>query len=267
VGRALIHTILLALFLAIPVCRANDDADIAKYRDFGHMTGLIGNYLSRPSGQLAMELVGEFRLTFYWIARETESDGRKTERILVRCPETSDEHPVDVAPAFKRRLDREGTAILEDGRLINVWRRGETERYLDISTVYPTGLGSRNNPLTPFISVAVNSTNPKLSFGDRLFIPDVEGVPLPDGGHHDGIFTVDDAGQGIGQDQIDVFVSMKGNWPEYKRHLQAHAQRFFVHEALQHDDPGPSKSPAQPTATRSKSRGPGPATSPRSPGR
>jgi 3D (Asp-Asp-Asp) domain-containing protein len=232
---------------------SDEDKDFARYRDFGNMTGLIGNYLSKPKGPLAMEPIGEYRVTFYWIARELPHDGKKLTSILVRCPCSKEEHPTEVAASFKRRLDREGTGILEDGRLINVLRRGEKRRYLDISTIYPTGLGSRNNPLTPFISVAVSDCNPDLKFGDRIYIPKAHGIPLPNGGKHDGIFTVDDTGSGIASNQIDVFIFVKKNWLEFQRNLKAHRQRFFVYELFRAGRE-PSKSPKQQPANQQKSQ-------------
>ena len=253
-GRTLSLLSLVLLNLVNPLFgNTEEDKDFARYRDFGHMTGLIGNYLSKPKGPLAMKSIGEYRITFYWIARERPHDGEKLTSILVRCPDSKDEHPIEVSQAFKRRLDREGTGILEDGRLINVLRRGEKKRYLDISTIYPTGLGSRNNPLTPFISVAISDKNPDLKFGSRIYIPKADGIPLPDGGKHDGIFTVDDTGKGIVPNQLDVFIFVKKNWLEFQRHLKAHSQSFFVYELFRADH-GPSESPKQLPANRQKSQ-------------
>jgi len=208
--------------------------DFSKYRDFGHLSGFIGNYLSKPRKPVTMSSTeGTYKLTFYWITRESESSGRKTEEILIISAETKDENPINVSKSFKRDLDREGTAILEDGRLINVIDRNETKRYLDISTKYPTGLGCKNNNLTPFISVAVSSDNKELYYGDKIYVPDAKGTPLPDGGKHDGLFSVDDTGKGIAKDQIDVFVFIKDNWPGFQNHLKTHKKRFFVYKVFQ----------------------------------
>ena len=217
--------------LAFPLQSIATDSDFARYRDFGHLSGLIGNYLSKPKSPVKMSTtLKNYKLTFYWITREVDSSGPKTEKILIVSPETGEENPTEVSVDFKRHLDREGTAILEDGRLINVIRRNEKKRYLDISMKYPTGLGCRNNMLTPFISVAVNENNPELKFGDQIYIPDVKGTPLPDGGKHDGLFLVDDTGKGLSRDQIDVFVFIKKNWQNFQSHLKPHEKRFFVYK-------------------------------------
>ena len=211
--------------------QSSTDSDFARYRDFGHLSGLIGNYLSKPQSAVKMSTTsGSYKLTFYWITKEIDSYGPKTEHIIVVSPETSEENPTEISIDFKRHLDCEGTAILEDGRLINVIDRHEKKRYLDISMKYPTGLGCRNNMLTPFISVAVKSTNRELKFGDQIYIPDVKGTPLPDGGKHDGLFSVDDTGKGLSKDQIDVFIFIKKNWQDFQNHLKPHEKRFFVYK-------------------------------------
>lgn len=224
-------TALSVLAVGLPSAASADEGEgYARFRDFGHLSGLIGTYLSRPRGPLAMEVLDEYRLTFYWITRPEPDDGPPSVRLLLSAPGGTEDEPVDVPAPFKHRLDREGTGRLADGRVVNVLRRGETRRYLDVSQRFPTGLGSASNPLTPFKSVAINDKNPKLRFGDTIYVPDVEGMPLPDGSRHDGIFTVDDTGQGVGLDQIDVFTFVRDNWPEFQRYLQAHTQKFFVYK-------------------------------------
>jgi 3D (Asp-Asp-Asp) domain-containing protein len=211
----------------------NGDDSFARYRDFGHLSGLIGNYLSKPKAPFKMSTTsGNYKLTFYWITRECDSTGPKTEKITVCSPETAQESTVEISKAFKRHLDREGTGILDDGRIINVTDTRNKAKYVDVSTTFPTGMGCRNNLLTPFISVAVSTSNKELHFGDKIYIPDVKGTILPDGTRHDGLFSVDDTGRGIAKDQIDIFVFIKDNWPSFQRHLQTHNRRFFVYRLL-----------------------------------
>ncbi len=208
-----------------------NDQDFARYRDFGHLSGLIGNYLSKPQAPVRMSTTsGRYKLTFYWITRECDSKGPKTKKIIIVSPDTGEENPTEISANFKKHLDREGTAILEDGRLINVIKRNEQKRYLDISTKYPTGLGCRNNSLIPFISVAVSDKNSQLTFGNQIYIPDIKGTPLPDGGKHDGLFSVDDTGKGLVKDQIDIFIFIKANWQDFQNHLNTLDKRFFVYK-------------------------------------
>lgn len=235
ITKLFLHVALLAMIISVsfasPSASNESDRDFARYRDFGHLSGLIGNYLSKPQTPVKMSTtLGSYKLTFYWITREIDSNGPKTKEILVVSPETGEENPTDISIEFKRHLDLEGTAMLEDGRLINVIKRNEKKRYLDISMTYPTGLGCRNNTLTPFISVAVNHKNSELKFGDQIYIPDVKGTPLPNGGKHDGLFSVDDTGKGLSNDQIDVFIFIKKNWQNFQGHLKTHEERFFVYK-------------------------------------
>jgi 3D (Asp-Asp-Asp) domain-containing protein len=203
----------------------------ARYRDFGHLSGLIGNYLSRPRTPFKMSTTtGNYKLTFYWITRECDSRGSKCQTIKVYIPDTGQEIPVEVSKDFKRHLDREGTGILDDGRVINVYLTNSKSRYIDVSQTFPTGMGCRNNPLTPFISIAVSTDNKELKFGDRIYIPEAQGAPLPDGTKHDGLFSVDDTGTGIAPDQIDIFVFIKDNWPSFQKYLKTHRRRFFVYK-------------------------------------
>lgn len=257
-GRTLIcsSSFVLAFLVLVCLAIAEEDPDFARYKGFGHMTGLIGNYLSKPDEPFAMEFIGEHRITFYWIARAqgTDSHSHRRTTILVRSPHTKNEHPVDVSSRFKKRLDLEGTGILCDGRLINVLKRGERLRYLDISTTHPTGLGSRNNPLTPFISVAISDSHPKLEFGDRLYIPQVEGTPLPDGGEHDGIFSVDDTGQAIADDQLDLFVFIKKNWMGFQKKLKTKQKDFFVYKLFPLEAHDESRNPRQQPANQRSSQ-------------
>ena len=64
--------------------------------------------------------------------------------------------------------------------------------------------GVKNLCLTPFYSVAAD-----LNFydvGEVLYIPDIEGIQLPDGTFHSGYFVVEDTGSKIvGENRFDFF--------------------------------------------------------------
>lgn len=78
------------------------------------------------------------------------------------------------------------------------------------------GVGSANNPLIPFRTLAcdlgtVANSEPWLDggfaiFGQEIFIPSAVGTVLPDGTVHDGIFTCADTGGLITGNHVDVFV-------------------------------------------------------------
>lgn len=72
---------------------------------------------------------------------------------------------------------------------------------------YKYGIGSKNNPLVPYVSIA---TDPLvIPYGTRLYIAAAVGVKYIQEGveHvHDGIFRADDVGGAIKKNHIDVFI-------------------------------------------------------------
>jgi hypothetical protein len=81
---------------------------------------------------------------------------------------------------------------------------------------HPYGTGARSNPLHPFRTIAcdlgwVGGSTPWVDggypeFGQRIYIPAADGVALPDGSVHDGIFTCEDTGGAVTGNHIDVFL-------------------------------------------------------------
>lgn len=71
-------------------------------------------------------------------------------------------------------------------------------------TKHPYGVGNKNNPLTPFKSIACDQRRYK--FGSTVLIPSAVGVKLPNGEIHDGVFTCEDVGGAIKGNHIDVYI-------------------------------------------------------------
>ncbi len=81
---------------------------------------------------------------------------------------------------------------------------------------FPYGTGSRSNPLRPFRTIAcdlgwVDGSRPWVAggypeFGQQLYIAAADGVVLPDGTVHDGIFTCEDTGGAVTGNHIDMFL-------------------------------------------------------------
>lgn len=97
---------------------------------------------------------------------------------------------------------------MADGRVINYagpckYGYGVCFETLDRS-VHPYGRGAGKRPLIPFKSVAVDQRLVKI--GDPLYIPEFDGLPLPDGSVHDGCVRADDTGGGIKKRKMDFFV-------------------------------------------------------------
>jgi 3D domain len=168
-----------------------------------------GRGLPAPSGEACCgyPLVAErgFALRFYWLAQEDRF-------------ETVDDHfPlynrqgffIGAYPAaFIKSLLMEGSGVLSDGRVINYSGRcrfgvGTCYEPLD-EAEYPYGRGAGRRPLVPFKSVAVD---PRLvPLGEPLYIPEFDGLAMPDGRLHDGCVRADDTGGNIKRRKMDFFV-------------------------------------------------------------
>src|SRR5262249_61271131 len=68
----------------------------------------------------------------------------------------------------------------------------------------PFGRGAGQRPLIPFKSVAVDPR--VIPLGEPLYIPEFDGMVLPDGSIHDGCVRADDTGGGIKGPQLGFFV-------------------------------------------------------------
>jgi 3D (Asp-Asp-Asp) domain-containing protein len=111
-------------------------------------------------------------------------------------------------------LKLEGSGLMRDGRIVNYtgsckFGYGTCFEQLDISD-YPFGRGAGQRPLIPFKSVAVDPRVIRL--GEPLYIPEFDGMALPDGSIHDGCVRADDTGGGIKGRKMDFFVVTYGNF-------------------------------------------------------
>ena len=160
----------------------------------------------------------EWALRFYWIAVETDFDD----------PDEVDFQPLDAVTLYTRKgepigrfaeefawhLRMEGTGVLADGRVINYAGRckygyGTCFETMDPET-HPFGRGAGLRPLVPFKSVAVDPRF--IPIGEPLYIPEFDGILLPDGERHDGCVRADDTGGGIKKKKMDFFVMTYANF-------------------------------------------------------
>jgi hypothetical protein len=166
-------------------------------------------------------------LRMYWLAFEADYDDPQSQAVphtgkVALVPQatwatlyTPDGYFFAHVPeryAWSLRL--EGTGIMEDGRLVNYtgpckYGYGTCFEQLDINE-YPFGRGVGYRPLVPFKSVAVDPR--VITPGETLYIPEFDGLVLPDGSIHDGCVRADDAGGGIKGRKMDFFVVTYGNW-------------------------------------------------------
>jgi 3D (Asp-Asp-Asp) domain-containing protein len=111
-------------------------------------------------------------------------------------------------------LKLEGSGLMRDGRVVNYtgpckYGYGTCFEQLEV-TDYPFGRGAGQRPLIPFKSVAVDPR--VIPIGEPLYIPEFDGMILPDGSIHDGCVRADDTGGGIKGRKMDFFVVTYGNF-------------------------------------------------------
>jgi 3D (Asp-Asp-Asp) domain-containing protein len=159
-----------------------------------------------------------FALRFYWLALETESDD-PDERKFAPPDQveiyTRDGFFIGAVPekmAWSMRM--EGTGIMADGRVINYhgpcnFGYGTCFATLDPNE-HPFGRGAGQRALVPFKSVAVDQRLVKI--GEPLYIPEFDGIRLPDGSIHDGCVRAEDTGGGIKKRKMDFFVVTYANF-------------------------------------------------------
>jgi 3D (Asp-Asp-Asp) domain-containing protein len=161
-----------------------------------------------------------WKLTFYWLAMEddfAEPSAMAVPAGTQRAPIARDAE-VDlytregyflarVSERYAWSLRMEGSGIMQDGRVVNYhgacnFGYGTCFQQLDPAE-YPFGRGAGSRTLVPFKSVAVD---PKLiPIGEPLYLPELDGIALPDGSIHDGCVRADDTGGAIKRRKLDFF--------------------------------------------------------------
>jgi 3D (Asp-Asp-Asp) domain-containing protein len=78
---------------------------------------------------------------------------------------------------------------------------------------FPNGRGATGGPITPLRTVAVDTS--VIPLGTTLYVPELAGLPRPDGSPHDGCFVAEDRGLKVVGRHIDVFTgdpAMTAQW-------------------------------------------------------
>jgi 3D (Asp-Asp-Asp) domain-containing protein len=168
----------------------------------------------------------QWALRFYWLTRETDYDDAPPDSIPRRgaCAlpgnrwvelYTNDGYFFGRVPErYACSLKLEGSGLMRDDRIVNYtgtckFGYGTCFEQLDV-TDFPFGRGAGMRPLIPFKSVAVDPR--VVPLGEPLYIPEFDGMVLPDGSIHDGCVRADDTGGGIKGRKLDFFVVTYGNF-------------------------------------------------------
>jgi len=191
-----------------------------------------------------LSAAGGFRFTFYWMADEKRHDDpsrwdKLPDRVLNVQQVGRDIEQQDIytraghflataTKSFVEELKMEGAGWLSDGRVVNWagrcrWGVGTCFRVLDPKR-YPYGMGAMRRPLVPFRSVAVDRK--LIQIGETLYVPEFDGMILPDGSRHDGCLRADDVGGAIRRKKIDFYVTYLEHYLFVNRQQQGN--RYFT---------------------------------------
>ncbi|CEP19697.1 hypothetical protein [Parasitella parasitica] len=146
--------------------------------------------------------------TQYWIPKEGDNDmtnnGKSITLSGAKTKALKDHKGKTIAKVSKTTYDKfqmEGTGLLLSGTMVNLGsHKNEFEKINRQKTPY--GLGTNDNSLVPWVSVASND----IRKGTTLYIKKLDGVKLPNGMNHNGCVRVDDEGWGLNDCHIDFFV-------------------------------------------------------------
>lgn len=156
--------------------------------------------------------------TYYWVPKEGEQDINNNGKIITLTGEriknlknASRKTLAKVAKKTKSKIRMEGTGLLESGHLINLGTHLNEFMRLNRKKT-PYGLGSKNNGLVPYVSVAAND----IPFGTTLYVKALDGVKLPTGAKHNGCVRVDDVSWSFNGCHIDFFVLQYSAYRQFK---------------------------------------------------
>jgi 3D (Asp-Asp-Asp) domain-containing protein len=142
---------------------------------------------------------GRLRVSLYYVADEPDYPSRGGDAFR-----DASGHPLyHASPAFVAAATIEGAARTAAGRLLVFDPETPGQGWAWSAARF--GVDALDCPLIPYRTAAVPRWIP---LGARLYIPETVGLPLPDGGRHDGYWYATDRGVGIDGDRIDLFMSV-----------------------------------------------------------
>ena len=176
------------------------------------------------SALFSISLATRAKWTYYWNTFEKEESGSGAKDTWLR---TCNGHNIkQVTRHYAERVHMEGTGKLGDGRFVNL---GDCLSKCDLSAgvfncfelmdegKYTWGIGSRDNNIWPYHSVASN----KLKYGTTVEIAQLVGVTMPgtNGQKHNGCVVVDDEGWSLENVHLDFFVGRESLYPQVDKLL------------------------------------------------
>jgi 3D (Asp-Asp-Asp) domain-containing protein len=162
--------------------------------------------------KIAGRPLGKFRNTYYDFPAEDDYQGQS---VALKDPDCD---TIKAVPRpFYEAVCVQGSGTLKDGSAVSFAKRdcscaevcprtGQRICFdqLDRSR-YPWGRGANGTPITPLLTVAVDSD--VISLGTPIYIPELDGLPRDEQrtSFHDGCFIAQDRGLRVKGRQVDVF--------------------------------------------------------------
>jgi 3D (Asp-Asp-Asp) domain-containing protein len=161
---------------------------------------------------LGGKALGTFKNTYYDFPSESDFNGEAVGLMNASCQTIG-----NVPRPFYESVCVQGSGTLRSGGTVSFARRdcscaAECPRtgqricfdLLD-KAKYPWGRGATGKPITPLLTVAVDST--VIPLGTPLYIPEYDGVArdLAGAAQHDGCFLAEDRGLAVKGQHVDVF--------------------------------------------------------------
>lgn len=158
------------------------------------------------------KVVGMFRNTYYDFPAETEFAGNRVPLYDASCRVIA-----EVKQDFHDAVCVQGSGALEGGTVVSFAKRGcacaqvcpRSGQQICFEALensrFPWGRGATGKPITPLLSVAVDTD--VIPLETSIYIPEFEGLPRDAEGTsmHDGCFIAQDRGFKVRGEHIDVF--------------------------------------------------------------
>ncbi len=193
-------------------------ADAAGKRPSLALQGQKKRDLNRP---LDGELLGVFRNTYYDFPAEFNFSGPRVPLMNRSCQAIG-----QVPRGFYEAICVQGSGTLTSGATVSFSKRDcscaevcpRTGQKICFDALdqeeFPWGRGALGKPITPLLSIAVDSN--VIPLGTVVYIAEYDGIERqPGGARHDGCFIAEDRGMKVKGEHVDVFT---GN-PSTTQHL------------------------------------------------
>lgn len=165
--------------------------------------------------RLEGRVLGTFRNTYYDFPSERDFDVPASRRVALK--DTECKTISDVPQGFHDALCVQGSGRLSSGLTVSFAKRDcacagvcpRTNQRICYEALrpeaFPWGRGATGRPITPLLTVAVDSS--VIPLGTPIYIPEFEGAPraLEGNAKHDGCFIAQDRGVRVIGNHVDVF--------------------------------------------------------------